>query len=187
MKIIVDVDCVVADFVGAVLALVGRPECREEANQWDWWKKYPIKERIIVDEAVRTREFWQNLPLVEDAVEGINFLRANGHEIIWVTAPYKHCPVWVDARYKWLETHFKRSALEEPVIYTKYKYLIKATCMIDDRAMWLEEWERHWKSDATIGFLFGTELNDDINRERVNWQDIMNMRFFHERKHIPRS
>lgn len=185
MKIIVDVDCVVADFIGGVLSLVGRPEAREEANEWDWWKRYPIKERIKVDEALRTREFWQNLPLIENATQGINFLRENGHDIIWVTAPYKHCPTWTDARYKWLETHFQRSALSEPVVFTKYKYLIEATAMIDDRQLWLEEWEKAHKSKATVGFLFATELNCDINRERVHWQDIMNMRFFQYGKYNP--
>ncbi len=177
MRINIDVDCVVADFVGQVMSLVGRPEARHEATEWDWWKKYSTKERIIVDEAMRGREFWQNLPLIEDATEGINFLRENKHDITWITAPYKMCPVWVDARYKWLETHFQRSAREEPIIYTKYKHLVPATAMIDDRALWIDEWEAA-QDNKGLGYLFKTELNCNLNREMVVWKDIMQMRFF---------
>jgi len=176
MRIILDVDCVVADFVGQVMSLVGRPTERHEANEWDWFDNYPDKERILVRDALSKREFWETLPLIQNAIHGVNFLRENGHEIIWCSAPYKFCPVWLDARFKWLETHFRRSALEEPIVPTKYKYLVGALAMIDDSPGWVDHWQE--ENPKGIGFVFKTELNRHLNRETVNWQDIMNMKFF---------
>jgi hypothetical protein len=176
MDIITDVDCVAADFVGKVMSMVGRPAARNEAKIWDWFDGYTEEQAIIIRDAMTTREFWQNLPLIKGVKEGIEYLRNQGHRIVWCTAPYKFCPVWVDARYKWLETHFGRSALEEPIVFTKYKYLVDGLALIDDRADWVDKWQAaHPKG---IGFVFKTELNEGLDRERVDWNDIMNMGFF---------
>ena len=183
MKIILDVDGPVADFIGGIVSLIDRPNNRHEATEWDWWNTYADHDKIKIEQALRTRNFWENLPITTGALPGIQYLRDQGHEIIWCTSPYSKCPVWVDARYKWLEKNFQRGNLEEPIVFTRHKYLIRATAMIEDHPLWLTEWEKAWKSEPTVGFLFGTEMNQKTAREKVIWKDIMKMEFFSGQKY----
>jgi 5'(3')-deoxyribonucleotidase len=181
MDIIVDVDGVVADFVTAVDNIVPH---KGEVREWHWWNKYSKEESRKINQALTQREFWDNLPVIKDAKEGIQFLRNNGHQIIWVTAPFSHCTEWVDARHKWLEKNFQRSQLEEPIVYTRAKYLIKATAMIDDCVEWVEEWENNWKFEPTVGYTFYSEI-DHSPRRKYTWQDIMKEQLFNGSKYKP--
>lgn len=177
MKVIVDVDCVVADFVGAVLDLIDHTD-RSEANEFNWWNKtYSPEDAKHIDNTLSNNShFWQSLPLMPNAVEGVQFLRDNGHHIKWVTAPYRTKYGWCSDRRLWLEKHFRVRDNGELITFTHDKKDVQATAIIDDFQHHVDTWERENKDG--LGFLFASELNLNSRRDRVTWKDIIEMRFF---------
>src|SRR3972149_11585151 len=112
MRIIVDVDCVVADLVGAILdiadSLTGQKTDRDKLIlQWDWFEKeYPAPVMKEIVHNLDSQEFWRTLPYIKGAFKGVNYLREQGHQLIWVSKPREKCIGWVDARRDWLSIRF---------------------------------------------------------------------------------
>src|SRR5688500_4494738 len=137
MRTIVDIDCTTGDYVGAVLAIQSKMQNRiiERKNlklPWDWYNEANEEEKAFIKKVMDGMEFWRTLPLVENAKEGIEYLRSQGHQIVWATKPRESCVGWVDARRDWLNEHFKIDEHKEPYVPTADKWLIQAACIIDD-------------------------------------------------------
>ena len=171
MKIIVDCDNVVADLVGGVCSLVN--EYRSTANEWNWFMNYPEPKASKVREAMKSPGFWAELPLIEDSEKGIAWLRGNGHQLLWVTVPFPYCNQWVEARESWLIRNFRVDKHNEPIITVSNaeKYHIEADVIIDDMPRIIDEYSARRPEAKTC--LFWSELNQNLNREMVNWEDIM--------------
>ena len=176
MKIIVDVDVTTADFISAVQNILDETD-RSTASEYNWYDEHPRGK--IVRAAMEGYAFWRHMELIENAVEGIQFLRSQGHKILWVTAPYKQCKEWYKAREEWLEENFKISSYQEPYIPIREKYYIRADIMIDDNIEWIKEWENN--NPKGIGFIFKSELHQHY-KETYTWKDIMSMSFFKSKK-----
>lgn len=176
MNILVDVDGVLTDFVGAVLKLVNKTK-RSEADHWNWWYKYysPEESKYIEETLKLSHSFWLDLPLVDNAVQGINYLRSHGHKITYCTAPYRSKYGWADDRRILLEKHFNISDHQEDIIFTQSKHMVKADCMIDDLITNIEGFEKNQKG---VGFLFTSSFNTHLTREKFDWTKIMNKKFF---------
>lgn len=176
MKIIIDVDCVVADFVGAILKLVDRTD-RSLAKEYNWWEKYySVKETKEIRRVLKEdSSFWQNLPLIDLAKEGMQFLRNMGHEIIWCTAPYRAKYGWESDRRIWLE---KNNFLleEDKIVFTDAKEIVGATAFIDDKIEYISLWER--ANPKSLAFMFASELNQATKVEKYTWETIMSTKFF---------
>ena len=180
MRILLDVDGVVADFIGAVFKIRdGHDLNRGSAKTYDWFKEYPGEDGDRVLDAMTGSQFWRNLGFIHQAVEGVDFLRSKGHKIVWCTCPYKACPTWTKDRTLWLEDNFQRSEHKEPLVFTRDKWLIGAHVMIDDRADWVAEWQE--EHPASLGLVFGTELNRHV-KNTLTWEDIMNMELFNKER-----
>jgi 5'(3')-deoxyribonucleotidase len=177
MRIIVDVDCVVADFVRAITEIYD-PELLtlSKPKDWDWFRKINDETSKKVESHMRDERFWDSLPTISGAPEGVAHLRSHGHELVWCTMPYAECHGWYDARRRWLERHFGIHTYQEPLITISggQKYMVKATTIIDDRVDFVESWE---KANNSIGYVFASEMNTKYHR-RYTWKDIINESFF---------
>lgn len=180
MKIIIDVDETVADFVGALHQhlLVCHPYLtpKYKVDCWDWFRKDSEVESICEFECMEQSKFWATLPVLPDAKEGIAYLRSQGHELIWCTMPYKDCYGWYDTRRKWLEEKMEIDIHKEPLLTVSggEKYLIRATTIIDDRIPFVEAWE---KKNNSVGFVMASPINVGYHR-RYTWNDIIKDKFF---------
>lgn len=179
MKILIDVDETVADFVGELQRRLGT-ECPYldgfwKADCWDWFRKDEEVEANC-NNWMEDWKFWSNLPVLPDAKEGIAYLRSQGHELIWCTMPYKPCFGWLDARREWLENKMDIKSYREPLITVSggEKYLLRATTIIDDRVKFVEAWEEINKG---VGFVMASPINIGYHR-RYTWKDIMKHNFF---------
>jgi hypothetical protein len=180
MRVIVDVDCVVADLIGAILDINGI-EDRTIASEWDWFKRYTNPDDTAkVRKALTNPNFWETLPLIPNALEGIDFLRTNEHQIIWCTAPYEQCFGWLDARRKWLNNIFQADKYKDPLVPTEDKYLVRGTAMIDDRHDLVKAWEKAYRKG--VGYVYRTEMNLNSGIELVTWEDIMKNKFFQKKE-----
>lgn len=179
MKILMDVDEVCADLVGAILAITGKTN-RSHASEWDWFDKYPEAERKATRRALGTAQFWLDIPVKEEAIRGISYLRSQKHQIIWCTAPYEPCVGWVNFRQQWLNKHFHIDSHREARIFTADKEHIRADVFIDDRINNVVSWQKNNREG--LGFIMKCELNQASPCPEglvfADWQDIMDNSLF---------
>ena len=109
MRILIDLDGVLADFVG-------------EAD----------RREINYDTAELLKGFYRELPLIQDSKWAVNELEKLGHELfICTTAPWANPDAWKEKR-EWVEEHFTQS-FHKRIIMTHHKNLVRADILIDDR------------------------------------------------------
>lgn len=132
MKIGLDLDGVVADFVGAAnkwfKAQSGHPE-EIPADCWDWYLKYPggveLGERLFVD-AVNEGLYMRCKP-VPGALDGILMLVKAGHDVTFIT--YRQGDTAEADTRAWLRRwHFGYL----PVVFTKDKGSVEWELHLDD-------------------------------------------------------
>lgn len=108
-KILIDMDGVLADFLGKAEELGLSP-----------------------DEAELMEGFFESLPLIKDAWWGVNELRELGHDLyICTTAPWDNPRAWMEKRI-WIERRFG-ALFNRKLIMTHQKSMIAADILIDDR------------------------------------------------------
>lgn len=185
MRIGIDVDCTTGDFVGAVCKLANDQD-RNNATRYNWFEtNYSETTKDLIAKELQTAAWWNTLPVIKDANKGIAWLRGQGHELVWITVPFRECRGWLDARREWLERNFQISRHKEPLITVSNgaKYLVSSLdVLIDDVPEIIDAFEAH--NPESVGLLFGSELNRQFNRERVSWEDVMSMRFFWHGKYL---
>lgn len=179
MRIVLDCDGPCSDFVGATSAITGHD--RSLAITWDWFRKHTNPDDTHKTlRTLSTPTFWENLPVVHGAMEGVDFLRNKGHAIAWATAPYRQCFGWGDIRRKWLEENFNISKHKEPLFTVDplgSKHLIQGLVFIDDR---YEEVQIYQKENPdSLALTFESEMNTHLGvTDTFNWEKIMALDIF---------
>lgn len=120
-----DMDGIVADFVGGMCKdfKVLNPYLREDMlGVWDFT-------HLIPDYNVLGHEFWENLELMPDAHQIMNFLERHFKKIYFVTAPSDNAGC-IPGKIAWAKRHFKY-----PVIPLREKELLAkpGTFLLDDK------------------------------------------------------
>ena len=144
MKVLFDVDEVIADFVGGVLDAVrdelGFDFHHDHVTQWDIRESLgftreqwaPVQERII---APGFASSLRPLPGAVDVVKSI----ASRHDVYFVTSHYRSSQTWVHERDDWLERKFGHT-LGGRVVHTAHKHLIAGDVLVDDKPENVEKW-----------------------------------------------
>lgn len=108
-KILIDMDGVLADFLG-------------KAEQMG----------LTPNEAELKEGFFENLPLIKDAWWGVDELRSLCHDLyICTTAPWDNPRAWMEKRI-WIEKRFG-NLFNRKIIMTHQKSMINGDILIDDR------------------------------------------------------
>lgn len=142
LKVLVDMDCVVADF---------------EAHVLEWFRKmYPdepfiplkdrrgfyvthqygdirpdLKDKII--SVITTEGFFQTMPEIEGAVNAVKEMDSlEDVEVFFCTSPLRSFHFCVKEKYEWIEKHFGKPWIDK-LILTRDKTIINADLLIDDR------------------------------------------------------
>lgn len=143
-RILIDVDGVLADFMGAVLSFVNTRH-GTNFNHHDMYDDF----RVVIKEYhtqelenfIKSEGFCQMLKVLPGAIEGVQKLRDLGWDIMFVTSPYKDAPTWAYDRMKWLERYF--GATREDVIFARNKKYVHGVTLIDDLPRNCIEWSRY--------------------------------------------
>jgi 5'(3')-deoxyribonucleotidase len=162
-RILLDVDGVVANFVGSYLRVVkdvtGRDYGDEDVVEWNIASALGLseQEQARVHEVVATPGFCLELSVYPGAVAAVRRL-AGRHSILWVTTPSEHNPTWRQDRQRWLARHF--GELGASLVQTSDKQLVDGDLLVDDRpencAAWARAhpaglavlWSRPWNVSA---------------------------------------
>lgn len=181
MRILLDMDGPLADFDAASWAVI-------EANGWELdiagrseqrhhyvTEHMKRRDRRALRKIIETPGWFENLPVVAGAVEGVDWLLGAGHDVWVCTKPLEANPTCRDGKGAWLREHIPE--LEDRLIIAPDKSLVTGDILLDDapapgqiaRASWRpvvfsapyngvgSKWEHeaHWEWDMPFDDLIG--------------------------------
>lgn len=174
MKILLDVDGVVADFVKGLEMVLGHTFSSEDKKHWAVHNRLDRATRNQALEEMADAHFWESLPLMEGAKEGVNYLETMGHQIVWVTSPWPSCESWDSARAKWLEKHFDIIGKKHHLIIAADKSDVKGDVFIDDKPSHVREWSK--KHPEKKAFIYDAPHNQNIaDFPRFTWEKVRDL------------
>lgn len=171
MRILLDCDGVMADFVGGYLAtlqtLDGITRRPEDVT------RYKIEEALGLSSAaaawvsgqIAQASWCYDLIPIKGAVEGVERLRALGHDLVVVTSPWRGHMSWHAERVAWLNDYFGID--ERDVIFAARKEMITGELLVEDKPTILDSWK--WG----VPVLFDQPYNRHAALRRANWATLV--------------
>ena len=144
IRILLDVDGVLADFVGHTMTLLDGlgirlpNNGRDGFNTWDLLDVLPSNEsRSRCAWGWRERGWCVSMPPYPGAQQAVANLRTHA-DIVFVTAPMPYAPNWMFERTQWLMKEFDAKAHE--IVHTTGKHNVWGDVLVEDKPSNLEEW-----------------------------------------------
>lgn len=183
-RILLDVDGVVADFVGSFRAEAQKLYEHDLANglgaewaeyatstgkptDWDLRKSLGLTtaQESRVWEAVCKPGFATTLETLPKAKEAVLLFKKLGLDVVFLTAPCPGSPTWAYDRKQWLEQHFGTPVR---VISTHEKECVYGDIFVDDKLANIEVWKAAWPDGLAIHY-----------REPLHWGYVMGQVLLH--------
>jgi Uncharacterized protein conserved in bacteria len=172
MRILIDMDGVIADFDGEFLQRwrERHPDKfyipLEKRSIFYVRDEYPVELKPLVEEILFASDFFEKMVPVPGAKEALEEMHAKGIEVFICSSPMTNYGNCVLEKYKWVET-FLGPAWVKKIILTKDKTIIKADTLIDDRpeVKGLES-QPTWEH-----ILYDRPYNRGINKRRLTWEN----------------
>lgn len=174
--VLLDVDGVIADFVGASLDAIERHMgirfAADQVTSYDFrslpgWDS--IKDRFW--ELTRSIGFCQKIEPFPGAVEGVGRLREVA-TVEFLTSPMHGSPTWVHERDFWLERHF--GAHHRDVMHVRKKERVRGDFLVDDSADKVESWRKAHLDG--VGIVWTRPYNGGLEGPRVaGWDELLQM------------
>ena len=124
---------------------------------------YPEVYRSAVQEVYTAPGFYRNLPPVAGAVEAVQALLAQGHDVRICTSPlnqWQHC---VPEKYEWVERHLGAEMVHR-LIVTKDKTVVYGDVLVDDNPAVVGVRQPHWRH-----IIFDQPYNREAVGPRMTW------------------
>lgn len=183
MRIAMDVDGVLADFVGASLFYVesqtGVAVPRASLRTWDIRDAFPKFIRGAVTDVWNARGFCATLKVLPRAQGAISLLREK-HDVIFVTTPMATNPWWKDERRLWLRNFFSAGSRDVIFTHNKAGYAKRFDILVDDSFSNVSGFQDRGSPAILVnqpynrGYQWGLRAADvadavDIIRQRKKW------------------
>jgi 5'(3')-deoxyribonucleotidase len=146
-EILLDCDCVCADFAGAVLDelnhMTGHHLHYQLADLYD----YDIDKSLGLN-AATSKELWRrirssgwvaSIQPMEGAVFGVHVLRERGHHVRVLTSPLDDAPHWHHERDQWCAEWL--GVKQGDMIHAHDKHLVRGDYFVDDKVSHLTGWQ----------------------------------------------
>lgn len=184
MKILLDVDGVICDFIGGALQEInrimwprGKAFGRAAVTGRDMVSALGIEEhRAEIESIFRRPGFAYNLSSIEHAVSSVRGLRDAGHRIEIATAPMKNSITWISDRHCWLSECFDVKYNEIIFAHAHQKHELDADIFVDDDPDTVRRWgEAHPDS---LSVLFAQPHNATERAGLVwvkDWANLMTL------------
>lgn len=183
MRLLIDCDGVLSDFVSAYASVVheltGVPLNLGRVDTYYIKDSKALQDVAAatgspvgylhagVEEYIRrnTERFVSDMPPIPGAQRTLAALRTKGTEAYIVTAPYRDIPGWYDARVQWLYRTF--GITQGKIIATEAKDLVCGDVFIDDKPSHVDRWSQ--QNPQKKGILFKATYNAGY----MTWADIV--------------
>lgn len=183
MRIIVDQDEVLADFVGKVLrrwnAINGTNFNKEHIHAWRM-EEILGRDALgrsaegLIDEWMQEPGFFEDLEPLPGAIEGFTRLQAMGHDVIIVTSVPEVAKNAFDGKRVWVRKHLSKLSMKNFIACSR-KETIDADMIIDDGLHNIDAWLNAGKGNAVI---FDRAWNRPYPRPATrvaDWADLMQL------------
>jgi 5'(3')-deoxyribonucleotidase len=178
---LIDVDGVLANFVGAALKILkeksGIHVEHDQITVWDLYSCLPEKAQQYVpyiEWLLKARGGCLSMSPYEGAQEGFKKLEEIA-EVVIVTSPYPGSETWHSERERWLEKHF--GVAGHRVIHTHQKQRVSGDFLIDDKTSHITKWaDAHPNGQALLWNMRYNEQDDlaPANASRVmGWDQLL--------------
>lgn len=138
VRVLCDVDGVLADFVGALFATVDARLTLADVTTWDVFALLTEGQRTTAKMALQDPAWWLALKPVPGALDALAAVAsAPGVEVVYATSPWVSCRGWEWARRRWLQEH--AGAKHGQVVVTSRKDVVSGDVFLDDHP---ERWAR---------------------------------------------
>jgi 5'(3')-deoxyribonucleotidase len=166
MRILLDVDGVLADFLGVVLDLFDGSVKREDFKDWGFSNMTKVQ-REVLHHAMGESKFWGSVKPIPGAVDGVKRLRENS-DVFFLTSPWLSCKTWGYHRYNFLRHFF--GADHNSLIQTSSKYLVSGDAFVDDSVDHVRKWhQEHW---GGLIYVYAQPYNIDSEYPSFTWDNI---------------
>lgn len=176
LRVLLDCDGVLADFVGAALGLIkkvtGKPYTKANVKQWDFINDLVRDERDYLEiyQGVHAAGFCAGIHPLAGAEKGMAELRKMPVDIYVVTAPQFESAHWVPERTRWLNYHFRLD--KDRLLYTDAKRLAAGDVFVDDSSEHVASWRA--EHPAGVGYVMDAPHNTESDQPRVrNWRSLV--------------
>lgn len=209
MRVLLDCDGVLADFLQPCLDIInrhmtkilraddgaivygaaGEPSLWSEPKTLADMTHWNIFDALGVPKAVKSLVYkemkqpgWCETAIkpLPGAQEGVQMLRDCGHQITIVTSPMDG-PTWTHERENWLHRHF--DVRRRDVIHTEQKAIVHGAMLVDDKPEHVEAWKGHWSSlgHDGVGVLWDYVTNAHVKSlpEKPSWLDLHTSQWTH--------
>jgi 5'(3')-deoxyribonucleotidase len=122
----------------------------------------------IVDSILCTPGFWEEIPIMENSVEVLEYLY-NFYDVYIVTVPWKNYENCWTEKVRWIKKNYKFFDLDK-LIFTTKKNLIDADVIIDDDPSHII---RFAKTKIIIDYPYNRDCDADYRVS--NWREIKNI------------
>lgn len=171
LPFLLDIDGVCADWRGHLLRTARSGKRPADVIHWDIFALLTVRQRLKAERALEGRTFWDTIPAVDGAVEGVDAILEAGHQIVVATSPWWSCPEWSGARYEWIKRH--PGIHPRDVVIGHRKDLIRGSILLDDKPSTIDAWAK--ANPDGQAWLFDAPYNRDRpDLDRVDWAEIMN-------------
>jgi len=158
MRILLDMDGVVADFMRSLLKHYNYLT-RENVSINDIHgiktSKY-VGDPFTLNRVKDSVGFIRNLEPMPGAIEGVRTLNKWGHEIVFVSNG-TNCPTSGHEKRDWLKYYFGDLWKFPKLVLTYHKFLVRGDCLVDDNPKNLENLD-----SSTTPLLYHHHYNADI-------------------------
>lgn len=154
MRLLLDMDGPLADFDGWFWHVMSELLCYEfdvegvhEQTARYFTNHMPVKEqRDHARRLVEQAGWFDQLPVVDGAHEGVEALLSAGVEIVVCTKPLEENPTCRTDKWKWLKRNFPGMGLEKSMILAPDKSMIRGAVLLDDapKMRWLARDASEW-------------------------------------------
>lgn len=166
--IILDVDGVCADFIGAVLDTVGNPFPRDAIKRWNFFDMLDPDVKRVLFSRMRDPLWWAQLDPVPGAMAGVRRLRGAGYHIVFATVPWRECSSWANARLEWLYHYF--SDIPYNAMLGERKDLLRCRAIIDDKAETIDRCIAAGNADTC--YIYPASYNVECEAKRFDWATL---------------
>ncbi len=177
MRILVDMDGVLADFETAFLETwqTQHPEKSfvpiKERQTFYIDEQYPAEFKSHIFKIFTAQYFYRNLKPIAGGREALHEMEKSGLEVFICTSPlndYKYC---VPEKYEWVEEHLGKKWVQK-IVLTRDKTLVRGDYLIDDKPKIEGHYTPEWEH-----VLYDQPYNRSIiSRKRLtwsNWQTVL--------------